>query len=186
MGPQLGRHHQWRCTDTRHGRIEVVLHCDWMPAPPPRGWFWTRTHNRWMNIHTKRSCMHMCYKHAHSRKTSKRSFTDIQVPIPELPNISLQLKVYTDLSLFVPFVFLWLWTLLTSQRSGLAGYHHVVTGWTRWFVSSPPSWQIQSSTHRLFWPRRAYAQKRRSHTSHISTVTFSTENDAKHYCLYCT
>lgn len=51
MGPQLGLHHQWRCKDNRHGQTEVVLHCDWMPALPPQGWFWNKTHNSWLIIH---------------------------------------------------------------------------------------------------------------------------------------
>lgn len=57
---------------------------------------------------------------------------------------------------------------LTSRSCGLIGCHHVVTVWTRWFGSSPLSWQTQSNTRKLFWPWWTCAQERRSHTSHIT------------------
>lgn len=42
-------------------------------------------------------------------------------------------------------------SLLTFQRSGPADCHRAVTEWIRWFWSSPPCSQTQSSTRRLFW-----------------------------------
>ena len=41
--------------------------------------------------------------------------------------------------------------LLTSRRSGPAGFHHVLIAWTHWYVSSPPSSPTQNNTRRLFW-----------------------------------